>query len=167
MPETANRGRETPAAETVSTHLLQRFSGDETFRALLARLEERRDVSAWLRGLTGSSRSLLAAALARETGRPILLVTPDLSTAEDLKDDLLFLLGPRTAAVFPGSLAGAVPGAAPARRPAGGADRGAGGAGRSGVEGGAPGVRPAAGPGGAGGLAGGPGAAAGSASGPG
>ena len=101
MPESTKLGRETPPAEMVSTHLLQRFSGDETFRALLVKLRERREASAWLRGLTGSSRSLLTAALARETDRPILLVTPDLSTAEDLKDDLLFLLGPRTAAVFP------------------------------------------------------------------
>jgi transcription-repair coupling factor (superfamily II helicase) len=101
MPEATKLGRETPSAELVSTHLLRRFSGDGTFRALLARLGERRDASAWVRGLTGSSRSLLTAALARETDRPILLVTPDLSTAEDLKDDLLFLLGPRTAAVFP------------------------------------------------------------------
>jgi transcription-repair coupling factor (superfamily II helicase) len=101
MPEATKLGRETPPAEMVSTHLLQRFSGDETFRALLATLKERREASPWLRGLTGSSRSLMAAALARETGRTILLITPDLSTAEDLKDDLLFLLGPRTAAVFP------------------------------------------------------------------
>ena len=101
MLEATKLGRETPPAETVSTHLLQRFSGDETFRALLVKLRERLDASAWLRGLTGSSRSLLTAALARETARPILLVTPDLSTAEDLKDDLLFLLGPCTAAVFP------------------------------------------------------------------
>jgi transcription-repair coupling factor (superfamily II helicase) len=101
MLEATKLGRETPPAEAVSTHLLQRFSGDETFRALLVKLRERLDASAWLRGLTGSSRSLLTAALARETARPILLVTPDLSTAEDLKDDLLFLLGPCTAAVFP------------------------------------------------------------------
>lgn len=101
MPEATKLGRETPPAEMVSTHLLQRFSGDETFRALLVKLRERLDASPWLRGLTGSSRSLLTAALVRETGRPILLVTPDLSTAEDLKDDLLFLLGPCTAAVFP------------------------------------------------------------------
>jgi transcription-repair coupling factor (superfamily II helicase) len=101
MSIAAKPGLEDSALETISAHLLQRFSGDETFRQLLARLGMRHEVSAWLRGLTGSSRSLLAAALARETGRPVLLVTPDLSTAEDLKDDLLFLLGPATAAVFP------------------------------------------------------------------
>ncbi len=94
-------GRPLPLAEAVSTHLLQRFSGHEVFRALAAAAASRPGAAIPVRGLTGSSRSLAAAALTLETGRPVLLITPDLSTAEDLKDDLLFLLGPRTAAVFP------------------------------------------------------------------
>ena len=54
-----------------------------------------------LRGLTGSTRSLLAAALARERARPLLLIAPDSSTAEEIREDIDFLLGRRAAVHFP------------------------------------------------------------------
>ena len=46
--------------------------------------------------LWGSSRALTALALARRTGRPLLLVTPTSHEAEDVHGDLLALLGEET-----------------------------------------------------------------------
>ncbi|MBD3162497.1 MAG: transcription-repair coupling factor, partial [Candidatus Eisenbacteria bacterium] len=54
-----------------------------------------------LRGLTGSTRSLLAAALARERSAPILLITPETNAAEEIREDLEFLLGRRAAVHLP------------------------------------------------------------------
>ncbi len=98
-----------PPSDSVCPYLLDRFGVAEPFVALLHGLAaaERGGMPSsaplpiWLRGLTGSSRSLLSAALTQRLDRALLLVTPDLSTAEDLKDDLNFLLGPQAAAVFP------------------------------------------------------------------
>ena len=46
-----------------------------------------------LHKLTGSSRTLLAAAARHETGRPILYIAPDLEHAEAARDDLEYWLG--------------------------------------------------------------------------
>ena len=48
----------------------------------------------WVSGLLGSSKTLLAAALAREVGRTWVVVAPTSSDAEHVHDDLVTFLGP-------------------------------------------------------------------------
>jgi len=85
----------------ITGRLLQRFgTGEETLRAE-QHLASRERGLLWARGLVGSARSLFVATLARKSRGTILVITPDGSTAEDLRDDLAFLLGPRSASIFP------------------------------------------------------------------
>jgi transcription-repair coupling factor (superfamily II helicase) len=50
--------------------------------------------------LTGSARTLFAAALHRKTGRPLLYVAPDAERVDAARDDLEFWLGPDAVACF-------------------------------------------------------------------
>jgi transcription-repair coupling factor (superfamily II helicase) len=103
MHEPALQNREISDA-ALAPHLLSRFRASEPFREIAAGLSRAGASEApafWARGLAGSSRSLLAAALAETTGNPALVVCPDSSIAEDLRDDLNFLLGAQSAALFP------------------------------------------------------------------
>jgi transcription-repair coupling factor (superfamily II helicase) len=90
----------TPAFE-VAPHLLRRFQAHPAFEQLFHSIEEEPAASVWARGLSGSARSMLIASLAEKTQDPLLVIVPDATTAEDLRDDLAFLLGPQAAAVFP------------------------------------------------------------------
>ncbi|MCA9730224.1 MAG: hypothetical protein KC729_21245, partial [Candidatus Eisenbacteria bacterium] len=96
---------ETLAPPDVATLLIDRFRRTAPFRRLDSCLqgEESSEKPTWLRGLSGSSRALLLASLAQESHRELFVVVPDLATAEDLKEDLLFLLGRGSAAIFPES----------------------------------------------------------------
>ncbi len=88
------------AVTNVASHLLSRCGRARSLDQVLQHLSPE-GATAWVRGVTGSARSLLLATLAERTGRPILALVPDFATAEDLKDDLQFLLGRDQAAVFP------------------------------------------------------------------
>jgi transcription-repair coupling factor len=95
---------EVQAPPDVSEILLKRFRRADAFVHLATLLDSGhgRIEPIWLRGLSGSARSLLVASLARRSpGGMVLVVVPDGTVAEDLKEDLLFLLGKRSAAVFP------------------------------------------------------------------
>ncbi|MBK8230809.1 MAG: transcription-repair coupling factor [Candidatus Eisenbacteria bacterium] len=86
----------------IAAHLLDRFAQTTAFRELSASLGAGAGANVWVRGLSGSARALLVASLARrQPGRILLAVAPDAATAEDLKDDLCFLLGSQSASVFP------------------------------------------------------------------
>jgi len=54
-----------------------------------------------VRGLTGSSRAFLAAWLQRETGRPVLLVSPHGDAFEEARDDLEYFRGQSATLAFP------------------------------------------------------------------
>ena len=92
---------EGPAREGIAPHLLRRFAAARSFEQVLGQMPGMSSGSIWARGLTGSARSLFVAALAERTQRFILAVVPDASAAEDLRDDLLFLLGSQSTAVIP------------------------------------------------------------------
>src|SRR5690606_32687820 len=95
----------TLAAPGVAELLVERFRSTGPFRRLdsCLRGDESSEKPIWLRGLSGSSRALLLASLARDLSKEIFVVAPDMATAEDLKEDLQFLLGRGSAAIFPES----------------------------------------------------------------
>ncbi len=84
----------------VAVRLLGRFAAWPAFAEVLSDLRGGAN-RVVLRGLTGSARSLAAAALARERDFPILILTPESNHAEETREDLDFLLGPRAAAHLP------------------------------------------------------------------
>ena len=94
---------DTIAAPTVANLLVERFRATGPFRRLDSCLQgdESSEKPIWLRGLSGSSRAVLLASLSRDLNKEIFAVVPDMATAEDLKEDLQFLLGRGTAAIFP------------------------------------------------------------------
>lgn len=56
----------------------------------------------WLSGLVGSSKALFLAHLYHQEARPLLVVTNDVDSAENLVDDLTTFLGPDAVTYFPG-----------------------------------------------------------------
>ncbi len=95
---------EHPAArqeETLVSRLIDRFGQAPESAQLLAHLEGGEKGAVWIRGISGSARALLAATLCSRTGRPALMVAPDHSTAEELRDDLEYFLGKRSAILMP------------------------------------------------------------------
>ncbi len=90
-----------PAGGGIARQLTRRFGGARSFGLLGTHLDQGAASGIWVRGLSGSSRSLLLATLAERSPRLVVCVTADNSGAEDFRDDLLFLLGPGAAAVFP------------------------------------------------------------------
>ncbi len=89
--------------QTASTRtlplLVSKFKEHQPFQKLLSSLGDssRSTVS----GLAGSSPGLLIQAHTEETSRPVLVIAPDADKANDLFDDLLFLLGPERVGHFP------------------------------------------------------------------
>ncbi|MDM7914281.1 MAG: transcription-repair coupling factor [Candidatus Eisenbacteria bacterium] len=56
-----------------------------------------------LHGLTGSARSLAIALLASDSEKPILFLASESAIAEEVREDVDFLLGPRSAVLYPAS----------------------------------------------------------------
>jgi len=92
-----------PATHEIASLLIDRFRKTDAYRRLDSCLQgdESSQKPIWTRGLAGSSRAVLVAALAGEREREVLMVVPDLATAEDVKEDLQFLLGRGTVAILP------------------------------------------------------------------
>jgi transcription-repair coupling factor (superfamily II helicase) len=84
----------------IAEKILGRFASWPAFAEVLGDLRGGGE-SVRLRGLIGSTRSLAAAALARERAGPIVLIAAESAVAEELREDLDFLLGPRSAVHYP------------------------------------------------------------------
>ncbi len=87
----------------IAQTLVDRFRKTTAFGRVTSRLDadESTRKPIWLRGLAGSSRALFVASIAAERAREVVVVVPDLASAEDLKEDLQFLLGRGTVATLP------------------------------------------------------------------
>ncbi len=85
---------------SVSTRILERFSAWPAFAKVLVDLRGGAK-RVCLRGLTGSARSIAAAAIALERNAPIVLLTSESNAAEEIREDIDFLLGPRSAVLLP------------------------------------------------------------------
>ncbi|SYZ74349.1 Transcription-repair-coupling factor [Candidatus Zixiibacteriota bacterium] len=79
----------------------RRFSETASFRKLVERLSQENDGRITISGLAGSSAALLVANLIDETSRLILAVTNEVEEANNLFDDLNFLLGEKDVVLFP------------------------------------------------------------------
>ncbi|MEZ4648355.1 MAG: transcription-repair coupling factor [Candidatus Eisenbacteria bacterium] len=92
-----------PPRPPVAGALVDRFRRTTAFRRVESRLEDddstRKPI--WLRGLAGSSKALFVAGLTKDRTRETVVVVPDLATAEDLKEDIQFLLGRGSVAILP------------------------------------------------------------------
>ncbi len=78
---------------------LLRLRGAKPWQELLRLLETKRAAS--LEGVSGAARGLAAAALAADTGRPVLVIVPDLESGRDLLSDLSAFLDPDGVCFFP------------------------------------------------------------------
>lgn len=85
---------------SIAERILERFSTWPAYAKVLADLRGGVEYVC-LRGLTGSTRSLAAGALSIERRAPMVLLTSESSTAEEIREDLNFLLGPRAAVHLP------------------------------------------------------------------
>jgi transcription-repair coupling factor (superfamily II helicase) len=85
---------------SIAERVLERFTAWPAFAEALRDLREG-GVRLRLRGLTGSARSMAVAGLARERGAPVVVLAVDATTAEEIREDIDFLLGPRSAVLFP------------------------------------------------------------------
>ncbi len=83
------------------TSVRQRFAEYPVFQNLLNRVIDDPDKTAEVTGLAGSSESLLLASLADRLDRPMLVLTFGADEATHLYEDLSFLLGGNTAALYP------------------------------------------------------------------
>ncbi|MBM3286295.1 MAG: transcription-repair coupling factor [Candidatus Eisenbacteria bacterium] len=101
---------------SVADSILERFAAWPAFAKVLADLRGGAK-RARIGGLVASTRSLALAALARERAAPIVLITAEAHDADEIREDIDFLLGPRSAVLFP-DLGEDPYGAAPARSPA-------------------------------------------------
>ena len=92
-----------PPRPPVAAVLVDRFRRTTAFQRVESRLEDddstRKPI--WLRGLAGSSKALFVAGLTKDRTRETVVVVPDLATAEDLKEDVQFLLGRGSVAILP------------------------------------------------------------------
>ena len=87
----------TLVSETLLAKLRNSDAGREVLRALGGKGRSRVVVS----GLTGSSRTMLAALVRADTGRPVVVMLPDERPAEDCKDDMEFFLPDEEVVFFP------------------------------------------------------------------
>jgi len=85
---------------SIALRILERFATWPAFAKVLVDLRGGAK-RVCLRGLTGSTRSIVPAALAEEGAPPIVVLTTDSNTAEEIREDLDFLLGARSAVVLP------------------------------------------------------------------
>ncbi|MBD3331905.1 hypothetical protein GF356_03565, partial [candidate division GN15 bacterium] len=97
---------ETKATEiSSSSQSLQRVVGrlleHEPVQRLISLAESRHTGRVPLSGLAGSSQSLILSNLARETSRPVLVVTADGDQSADLAEELSLLLGETSVGHFP------------------------------------------------------------------
>ena len=101
--ETAPAESGSPGGPPIADILVDRFLRTTAFARLNSRVEEDGSTHKpiWLRGLAGSSKALFVAGLTRSRTREVIVVVPDLATAEDLKEDIQFLLGPGSVAILP------------------------------------------------------------------
>ncbi len=87
----------------VSTRLeliREKFGQSRSFRSLIQEIENgTREIP--VSGLAGSSAAILLAEVAEKTGKPIAAIASDPERAEDLHDDLAFLLGEDAVGLFP------------------------------------------------------------------
>lgn len=79
--------------------VLARLKDHAPYRQLLGSLED--SSSRMIAGLSGSAASCLIHAMSGDLNRPILVIAPDAEKANDLYDDLHFLMGPHRAGHFP------------------------------------------------------------------
>ncbi len=90
---------ETAASSGRLTHIRQRWKEYQPFTELVASFREK--TSLVVTGLSGSSEAILLAALVEETERPILVVTERDGEAQEIYEDLLFLLGSQNVGHYP------------------------------------------------------------------
>ncbi|MDZ4724382.1 MAG: transcription-repair coupling factor [candidate division Zixibacteria bacterium] len=81
--------------------VLDRFRDSLPFQSLVASLNSGLQPHIKVSGLSGSSESILISLLSDLRTSPILIVTAKAETANDLYDDLLFLLGPELVGHYP------------------------------------------------------------------
>lgn len=80
--------------------LIQYVSEHPGFRTLMEGLDERIEEQ-WVTGLSGTAAHVMMAALRRETGKPMLIVTHNLQEAQQLYDDCLEFLPNDRVLLFP------------------------------------------------------------------
>jgi transcription-repair coupling factor (superfamily II helicase) len=85
---------------SVTSRLLERFIAWPAHAKVLIDLRGGAE-HVRIRGLTGSTRSLAAAGLALERGAPIVFLTAESNAAEEIREDIDFLLGGRSAILLP------------------------------------------------------------------
>ncbi|RKX30814.1 MAG: transcription-repair coupling factor [Candidatus Zixiibacteriota bacterium] len=79
----------------------ERFRESIPFRELLDRIENGADEELTISGLAGSSPAMLIAGLGAEIARPIIVITSSPEEADDLYDDLMFLMDEESINHFP------------------------------------------------------------------
>jgi len=79
----------------------ERFGESPPFTALLDRVEHGADTEMTISGLSGSSPAMLIANLSRRIDRPIIVLTSEPEEADDIFDDLSFLLESNGVGHFP------------------------------------------------------------------
>ena len=80
--------------------LIQAFSADTDFQTIVTGLKSEMKEQL-IAGLTGSSRQVMLASLARELERPLFVVTHNMFAAQKIAEDLLECLSPDEVLLYP------------------------------------------------------------------
>ena len=110
MSQSTTSNRRTTGQDRASRHseasgrwlqVLDRFSHHPSFTRLIDNLATAEPEGATVTGLAGSAQAVFLRALTEATGRPLLMVTERPDEANDLYDDLRFLLGDTRVGHYP------------------------------------------------------------------